>query len=286
MDIYVSSGAFGEATLPGMLERAAEWGVRRIELTAGMAPVADPLAALGSAGDIAFLIHNYFPPPAEPFVLNLASEDPETLARSRGHCRAAIRLSAALGAPAYSVHAGFAADVRPEHLGRRIPADRMTDRGRAAGIFAESVRELLDHAQAAGVRLCIENNVVSAPNLVGGENAMLLLATAPELTAFAAEIASPWLGLLIDVGHVKVTCRTLGLDPRRFLADVAPHTSILHLSDNDGRADTNGAFGPEAWFMPELHRFDCDIAVIEAYNLSRASLDACSAAIGAMHDLD
>jgi len=264
-----------------MLRLARDWGVHRIEMTAGMDPMADPLDCLSSASDFDFLLHNYFPTPTHPFVLNLASEDPDTLTRSKAHCREALRISGALGAPVFSVHAGFAANVQPEHLGRQIPLEHRTDRARALTIFEDSIGELIPIARDAGVRLCVENNVVSSANLVAGENQMLLLATAEELNAFIETMNSDWIGLLVDVGHVKVTCESLQLDADQYMANVAPNTTMLHLSDNNGRADSNMAFGNEAWFVPHLARFTCDIAVVEAYNLTPSTLASCLAAIGA-----
>ncbi|GGE39567.1 sugar phosphate isomerase/epimerase family protein [Actibacterium pelagium] len=279
MELYVSSGAFGRSDLREMIAEAARWGVRKIELTAGMRRESDTLSLLQHTTEMEFLIHNYFPAPSDPFVLNLASSEKETLARSLEHCSDAIRMSSALGAPFFSVHAGFAAVVQPEHLGRSIPAECMTDRNEALSIFERSIRTLIPIAESEKVRLCIENNVVSPANLVDGANPMLLMATSQELVDFVKTIDSPWVGLLTDVAHVKVTCRSLNLDPGQFLTDVSPYTLMLHLSDNDGMIDSNEPFDESAWFVSQLRKFDCDLAVIEAYGLTPDALATCVSAV-------
>lgn len=261
--VYVSSIAFGVDDLAETLDLASSWGIRRIELTAGLKPVSNLVDTLKRAEGFEFLIHNYFPPPRDPFVLNLAADNPDIRTRSIDHCRDAIRLSASLGSSLFSVHAGFAAHVEPEHLGVRIPAEHLRDREQAADLFHRSVASLVQDAAAEGVTLCVENNVVSPENLIDGENRMLLMATPEELIAFHDAVASDSFGLMIDVGHVKVTCESLSLDPFKFLAETASRTRMLHLSDNDGHHDSNRTFGADAWFLPELGAFECDAIVIE-----------------------
>lgn len=272
---YVSSAAFGEKDFRDMLRVARSWGVKKIELTAGLR-VEDAFSKLHAAsGSFDFLVHNYFPPPLEDFVLNLASEDPETLLRSMAHCHAAVDLSAAVGARWFSVHAGFAAVVKPEHLGRQIPFNNRRDKRYAKQIFENSVRDLVAYAESKNVGILIENNVVASPNLVDGRNEMLLLATGDELVDFARRMAHQHLGLLIDFGHVNVTAATLGLDRDAFLDEIAPYTRALHLSDNDGLKDSNRPFGRDSWIGTKLARFDPDYIVVEANRLTQSELAAC-----------
>lgn len=282
-EVYVSSGAFHAHKLQDLFDAARLWAVQNIELTGGLERKADITALLAGTSDLNFLVHNYFPTPPKPFVLNLGSDDPETLELSRSHCRAAVDLSHALGAQWYSVHAGFAASVRPEHLGRKIPAENRTDKCRAAEIFESSIRDLVSYAAPRGVGILVENNVVSASNLVDGRNEMLLLATAEELVDFARRMDREYFGLLIDFGHVNVTAATLGLDREAFLAEVAPFTRALHLSENDGLADSNLPFDRSSWISAGLAVFDPDYIVVESYRITRSELAACIDAIEVAH---
>jgi len=208
-------------------------------------------------------------------VLNLASEDPETLEMSRAHARAAVDLSQTLSARWYSVHAGFAAIVSPEHLGRQIPAENRTDKGRAAEIFETSIRDLVAYAAPRGVGILVENNVVAVPNLVDGKNEMLLLATAVELVDFARQMCDENFGLLIDFGHVNVTSASLRLDRKAFIDEVAPYTRGLHLSENDGLADSNLPFDQSSWIGLGLAGVHPEYIVVESYRITRSELAAC-----------
>jgi sugar phosphate isomerase/epimerase len=282
--VFVSSGAFGQQRLGGVLCAARAWGVSNLELSGGLrwAPGIEHL--LKGASGFEFLIHNYFPPPVLPFVLNLASDNPSTLRKSLAQCKVAIDLCVDLKSPYFSVHAGFAANVKPEHLGSRIPAEHRVDKWKSAAIFEKSIRSLIDYASPQGVTLLVENNVVTTSNLINGYNDMLLLATSEELIDFAKRMNSNHFGLLIDVGHVNVTSRTLEVDRLRFLEDVVPWTRGIHLSDNDGLTDSNLPFTRSAWFVGSLKSCFPDFVVIEAYGISSKELQGCYEAIGAAYE--
>ena len=94
----------------------------------------------------AFVLHNYFPPPEEPFVLNLAASDDTTLELSRSLCRRAIDLSIELQAPFYSVHAGFCFEAGPEDLGAAQIDLQRIDPARAEEVFVESLAILREYA--------------------------------------------------------------------------------------------------------------------------------------------
>ena len=152
--VFVSSGAFGRMCVEDIVATAADEGVRHIELASGTrhrsgAGLDRVLSPAGEAG-YAFLVHNYFPVPAESFVLNLASADPANLERSISHVRNAVDLCVSVNSPFYSLHCGFCIDPAPADLGRAlkgpvIPVEEATE------VFVASVRELADYAAGRGV---------------------------------------------------------------------------------------------------------------------------------------
>ncbi|MFN6038013.1 MAG: GNAT family N-acetyltransferase, partial [Bacteroidota bacterium] len=72
--------------------------------------------------------HNYFPAPAVPFVLNLASNNEEIRKKSIEHCINGIRLSYKSGAKFFSAHAGFCIDPSPEELGNPLERKKIENR--------------------------------------------------------------------------------------------------------------------------------------------------------------
>ncbi len=248
--IYVSTGAFSKEWLLVQMAEACEAMGAGLELSSGMpwSPTLEWEIESLAARKSPVLVHNYFPPPREPFVLNLAAANRQTLERSRQHVRTAIDLSARLGAPFYSVHSGFAIELKAEHLGnpeeqaqmKAIPYEY------ACADFQVSLRGLAAYGRGQRVRLLIENNVL-AREQTGGPSPLLM--TEPgEIAQFLRKLEDASIGLLLDAGHAKVTANALGIEPASYFEELAPWIGALHLSDNDGIRDTNRPFGEDAWF--------------------------------------
>jgi len=254
--IYVSTCCFADRTPAGIRRAVAESDITHLEMSDVQA---SPTAAVGLARElrregVCILLHNYFPAPIEPFLLNLASTHAGTLRQSRAHCARAIELSAELGAPFYAAHAGFALELPPDLLGQpkaqrefcRLHADGCPAR-RAGDIFQESVTELMATGRRCGVEFLIENHVAGGD--LGAEAGKILLpgCFSDQILAWAA--AMDGFGLLLDVGHLRCTARTMDFDPGKFCAAVAPLVRAFHLSDNNGYSDQHLPFDGSAWFL-------------------------------------
>lgn len=283
MDIYISSGAFKTTDLAEMLEVAKRAGISKLELSSGLRLPEGGLARLKRARSegMRFLVHNYFPAPDTPFVLNLGSTEAASRRQSLDHCRRAVDICAELGSAFYSVHSGFAVHAKPGDLGHDLTLARRSSRAEAQLVFVESLRELCAYAAKASVSVAIENNVLAAFNLVGGKNELLLGVTQQEMLETLAAVGAPNLGLLLDVAHARVSATALGFDADEFLRAVKPKVMALHLSDNDGRSDQNWPVTSNSWFLPHLPSFRDVPAVLESYKLEPAQIQACSAAIEA-----
>lgn len=272
--VYVSSGAFPADGLAEVIRLADAWGVGNLEFSSGLAPCPDwpELLARGRSGR-RVLLHNYFPAPPEPFVLNLGAVDAECRAASVAHCERALRLTVECGAPFFSVHAGFAARPRADELGRPWDPGRMVPREESWLRFLEAAAHLADVAASLGTRLLIENNVLAPFNRHPGRPSPVLCCDPGELRALFDAVPSPALGLLLDTGHLKVSARTLGFSEWDALDVLSDRIGGFHVSDNDGTADSNQPFGSDAWFLPALSRWPEAPVVLEAYRLDQAALD-------------
>ena len=267
--VYISTGAFRTLSISEIIRQSLEAGLYHVELSSGTDWEPDMLDLVHqTAGSpIHYLVHNYFPPHEDPFVLNLASADPGNLERSLDHCRRAVDLSADLKGAFFSVHSGFAFTARPEHLGKDQTALPRVSLEQAQEIFVQSLKTLCAYASERGVTILIENNVIAPFNLINGKNRLGLCATAEELLQTHAGVGASNLGFLIDVGHAKVTATALRFDAQAFLDKVAPYVRAFHLSDNDGTADTNQCFDESAWFIPRLADFPETTMILESYRL-------------------
>lgn len=279
--VYVSSSALRGKTVPALVDECLALGLCRFELTSSLPPHARMAEQLREAtrSGLQVLLHNYAPPPADPFVINLASPQPDIRRRSIDHVRTALVLSAELGAPLYSVHAGFVTDPLPSSLGGGFPLPEARTTTDALRVFYDAVAGLCDAAESAGVDVLVENNVVTRANAPDGRNRIFLGVTPGEFEALLDAVRSPRLGLLLDVAHLKVSAASLGFDAVSALQTFRPMVRALHLSDNDGSCDSNEPFGEDAWFVPHLASFPDAIVSIETRPLEATDLQHCLALV-------
>lgn len=261
--IYVSTGGFRTKTASAVATELLDGGVEAVELSGGLhsATLLSDLQALRD--QIRFQVHNYFPPPPDPFVLNLGSLDSDIGQRSIDHVKQALSWCSALGADRYSFHAGFLLDPKVNELGQRIPGRELYERDACIDVFIRRVSELSIDAEQAGVRLMIENNVLSANNAKEFSRNPLLMCDPDECQEIMARVPNS-VGLLVDVAHLKVSANSLGFEPSQMFAKCHEKIVAYHLSDNDGREDSNQPFDSDAWFWPYL-KSDVGYYSVEVY---------------------
>lgn len=268
--IYISTGGFRQRTADAVAVELFSAGIDAIELSGGQysSTLLNDLQAL--APRIRFQVHNYFPPPMDPFVLNLGSLDPEVGARSVAHVEQALEWSGVLGGDCYSVHAGFLLDPRVDELGRRIPSRELFDRDKSIEIFVSRVTRLAELAEKAGITLMIENNVLSARNAQEFAGNPLLMCD-PEECLEIMRMLPASVKQLVDVAHLKVSANSLDFDPGRMFELCGDRIAGFHLSDNDGLEDSNQPFGEDAWFWPYL-KSEVDYYSVEVYGCTAGQL--------------
>ena len=249
--VFVSTGCVrGVEPLPARLCLLREFGLRNIELGSGVSAEPAEIAALTQDG-CSYLVHNYFPPPRDPFVLNLASGNTNVRRRSVSHVLAALKLALRLKAPFYSVHAGFVTDPCGfDGTSFVFPApDSPMETAAAMERFGTALSEILQHAERLGLQLLVENNVFTP-----GLRDNLLLAAAEDFLGLLRRLSSPNLGMLLDLGHLGVTARTFGFSATSYASAVAPYVRAMHVHDNDGTADTHQPIQAGSWVLDVLRR--------------------------------
>ena len=238
--IFISTSGLKSQRIGDAVRTLANAGFTKIELSGGTnfyLDWYDDLKVLKKEFDLSYRLHNYFPPPAEHFVLNLASSDPRHLDRSRLMIQDAIRFSSELGSTMYGFHAGFLVDAKVSELGNKINVRSQVDREKAVNQFIENYSALSLEAEKVGVSVYVENNVISERNFVsfGGQN-LLMLCDSDEFSALNQQTP---INLLLDIAHLKVSAQTLGRSFHEEAARLWPESSYLHISDNDGTRDSN-----------------------------------------------
>jgi sugar phosphate isomerase/epimerase len=252
LEIFCSTGGFKTQTFYDTASSFLDVGINNIELSAGKIDL-DFHAKLHSLNSRAnLMLHNYFPPAEEPIVLNLASTNEALALKSLNFYKEIINLSAMLSTPAVGIHAGFLLDPLAQELGKTISASKLFSRDQAMSLFIQRVKELSAYAASRDVRLLVENNVLSNENFKNHECNILLLADGGEIVDFMRELGGD-VGLLLDVGHLKVSSNTLQFDLLHAFQLLQEFTEGYHLSENLGESDDHFGFDLDAWFVPLLN---------------------------------
>lgn len=268
--IYVSTGGAPQRSAAETALDFKNHGISAVELSGGAYHDTQREDLVRLCRDISFQVHNYFPPPPVPFVFNLASTNRDVVCRSIEHARSSMYLALTLGRPVYSFHAGFRVDPIFTELGGGFERTNLAERATALHIFGEALLVLADEAQREGISLLVENNVLSPENLqIFGEDPLLM--TEPdEIVAFMSDMPLN-VGLLLDLGHLKVTAQTLDFDLVSAHTLLKPWVRGYHLSDNNATADSNQGLTEDSWFW-EVIDPNLDYFSLEVHGLPAAEL--------------
>lgn len=264
--IYISTGGLNFQTGNSSAEELLDNGITAVELSGGLYSSTIEQDVFNISDKLKLQIHNYFPPPSEPFVLNLASSNNEVFQKSTRLVQGAIKLCSKLGCSFYSFHAGFLFDPDVRRLGKKFVAGKLQKREFGLGLFIERVNDLALFAQEFGINLLIENNVFSHSNSkVFDENPFLM--SDHKDCLYVIQNTPKNVSLLVDVGHLKVSSKSLSFSKLDFLDQTKDHTLAYHLSDNDGLSDSNKPITNDSWFWPYIRK-DLNYYSLEVYGQS------------------
>ena len=209
-------------------------------------------------------LHNYFPPPKEKFVINLASSNKNILKRSIAHVKKSILYSKKINAKYFSFHAGFRIDPGIQRLGKKFKRVKMKNKKKSENIFLKSVMNINKFAIRNKIKILIENNVINKKNLSLFNGNPLLLTHPIDILKFFKKTPSN-IGFLLDVGHLKVSSKTEKFNLIQSLKRLNKIVSGYHLSDNNFVEDQNAGFSKNTWFVKFLKK-DLDYYTIEIYD--------------------
>jgi sugar phosphate isomerase/epimerase len=246
--IYVSSSSVRNNKISDSIEELTSNGFFNIELSGGTnlyENIERDLLDLQQKYGLNYLCHNYFPPPIDHFVLNLASLNDDVFTKSFSHIEESIRLSKILGAPNFAFHAGFFIHVEPKEIGKKISKSLLFDKTKSIQRFIDSYQKLQDYA--GDLKLYIENNVYSSSNFTSfsGED-IFMLTNLEDYDELKSKVD---FNFLLDVAHLKVSCKTLDLDFLPQLNNLYNLTDYIHVSDNDNLHDNNDPISLESEFI-------------------------------------
>ncbi len=243
---YISSSCIKGARIGQVVEELAREGITDIELSGGTKfynSIEEDLLVLKEKYGLSYLVHGYFPPPEEDFIIDLINEREKALA----FFRETIRLSRSLGAGMYSTHAGFTVDVLPLTRGEPLADAAPMDKSEAEEIFYNTLQHIMEEVVGPDFRFAVENMYP----LMGREDYALLAGTEDILKLLEYSRRYPNLGMLLDLGHLNLAAAAAGFDRIEFLKEILANYSDkiyeIHISENDGTGDTHDIVTPGSW---------------------------------------
>ena len=262
--IYISTGGFNKKSVIEVIQLLSKNNIKAFELSGGIFTdnLESKLKILSNK--FQFTVHNYFPPPKKPFVLNLASLNENIYQESVNHIKESIKLASFIKSPFYSFHAGFLIDPKVKELGKTIKNNNLYDRDKSLKRFIHSIKFLSKYASKYKIKLLVENNVITKSNISKFESNPLLM-TDIKSTEEIVKNFDENLFFLVDVAHLKVSANTLNFDPREYLEIFKNKIGGYHLSDNNGLVDSNKEISKSSWFWPHL-RNDLNYYTLEVYD--------------------
>jgi sugar phosphate isomerase/epimerase len=247
--IYISSTGAKSPRIADSVEFLAVEGFRNIELTGGSNYNSEYFQELNDLKlnyQLNYRCHNYFPPPKNHFVLNLASTNKNVLDESHKMIQESLKLSKHWGADSYGFHAGFLINPQVNELGQTISKISMEKKDLGLKVFRDEFQKI----SSGDIDVYVENNVFSLKNAESfkGKNPFLMCCFEDyvefkKLTKF---------NLLLDIAHLKVTCNTLQLNFFEQLEKLLPESDYLHISDNNSFSDENLGLTSKTNFLPLL----------------------------------
>ena len=252
-DVVLSSTCFQESSLAGLCELLIAHGIDKVELSGNIQHL--PLLQIKKIlnkhrGKIKFYIHNYFPAPSEPIVLNLAH--PDTVEKTIEHCEKAIDLCAFLDSRFYSLHAGLSFAPQPSDLGKSQTHLTSISLDYSWEVLEKACFHVAKFAENKNIQLLLENNVVANFNCSEKVNDRYHFADLNQSDRLCKLFKKPFVGALIDTGHLKVSSNTMDFDPVKFVELFSPYTKVAQISDNNGLSDQNLPVREDSWFWAHL----------------------------------
>lgn len=235
--IYVSSACLKNDKIFDTISELAENGIYNIELSGGTRyyeNIEKDLIYLKEKYRLNYACHSYFPPPIAEFVVNLASGDIEIYNRSLNHYLKCVDMLERVGISTLSIHAGFLFETNPDSLGGKIIPKIMYG-DEAIERFVDAYHILQYKCKMKNITLYLENNVLSRENLTSFAGKNLLMMTDSCNILKLLDLMD--FNLLLDLAHLNVSCKALGLDFEKERSILLPYARWFHISENDGFFD-------------------------------------------------
>lgn len=253
--LFVSSSCLNSDSIAEVIEKLAENKIRNIELSGGTTyydGMENDLKKLKRMYCLQYICHAYFPPPREPFVVNLASCDDRIYQKSIDHYENCIDMLKRIECKVLSIHAGFLVEINTNEIGKTIRGEKIYDENKAYDRFCTAYEHIAGLCSKNKIALFLENNVLSKENYQNFHNKNLMMMT--DYGSILKMKKQIDFDLLLDLGHLNVSARTLGLDYTQQCEALRAYAKWIHISDNNGVFDEHKPIDPGSNILAEFSK--------------------------------
>lgn len=261
MAVYVSTRAPGEMDLARTLARYRALGFERIELSGSHLPAQDVRRLFEGATEH-YLVHGLFPPPEKPFWPNISAGDPDVRERSLRHLKQTLYFCRDLGVPLLSFSPGYA--LYTSLLDAQHPASGPIPQPEAQLHLLRSLDQLAAWSENLGIKLALDvQNGLFQEQMIVRPSAW---------QAVRQALQAPHVGILLDLGHIKLASRQGKFDPDDAVEAFLPDAWACRL---------HAPFGEDSWEVSQLvrERFARIPVILDSHPLSLPEIERAVAAL-------
>jgi len=218
-----------------------------------------------------YLVHNYFPIPKNPFVLNIASNDKEINKRSLQHIKRAIDFCSEINAPLYTFHPGFLADPKGSNLSQSnydfnwsYSKLKSGNYDKAFERMTGNISEIITYAKSKNVKIAIETEGSYL------KKDYLLMQYPDEFQNFFRYFSPSDIGINLNIGHLLLASNAFIFKIPDFIDLIQSYVVAMELSHNDGVTDDHKPLKENEWYWKIIFdlRFSDAYKILEFRNVN------------------
>lgn len=239
MEIFATISSIKEGNLFSKIKTLHDNGFNNIELSGiEYLSYSNLNSIINRFQNVKFIFHNYFPIKHNSLMLNLCSLDNDIYKDSIDFYLNIISLCKKLSIRKYSIHAGYFVDFEYSEAGKKKEYKNISNKKKCLQKFIDAWELLLKNA-GGELDLYIENNVYSYKDYQNwGQNKPFMLIDLEDFLELKDIIDFK---MLLDLGHLNVSCNSLDVSFSDTLDKIIDHTDYLHYSENDSKLDLNNS---------------------------------------------
>lgn len=253
-----------------ILELCFRYGFRHIELGSTHDYEGDPQAIV-RCFQFEYLVHNYFPPPQESFILNIASLDETIYRRSINQIFRSIDFCDEIGARLYTFHPGFLTDPKgesqdPSNYDFKFSDERLAkaDYQNAFQRMVEAISQIISYGQKRRVPIALETEGTFY------RNRHLLMQKPEEYCNFFRYFSPQDIRINLNLGHLHLAASFFNFRVQDFVDLVANYVVAMEMSHSEGLRDEHRPLCEDGWYWDIITdpRFQRIYKILELRNTS------------------